>query len=42
LYAVQGGSINELTNWTVADGIQTEGDWTIELLAEKLGGVPVA
>jgi NAD(P)-dependent dehydrogenase (short-subunit alcohol dehydrogenase family) len=42
LLAVQGGAINEVTNWTVAEGIQTDGDWTIEVLAEKLGGVPVA
>jgi len=39
LFSVQGGAINEVTNWTVADGITTDGDWTVELLAEQLGSL---
>jgi NAD(P)-dependent dehydrogenase (short-subunit alcohol dehydrogenase family) len=38
LYAVQGGGINEVTGWTAGEGVQTDGDWTVELIAEKLGG----
>ena len=37
LFAVQGGSISELTGWTAGDTIQTDGDWSIDVLAEKLG-----
>jgi NAD(P)-dependent dehydrogenase (short-subunit alcohol dehydrogenase family) len=42
LFAVQGGAINEASGWTVGDAIQTDGDWTVELVAEKLEGVAVA
>ena len=37
LYGVQGGSISELANWTVGETISTEGEWTIDLLSERLG-----
>jgi NAD(P)-dependent dehydrogenase (short-subunit alcohol dehydrogenase family) len=39
LFAVQGGSIQECTNWQVGAGISTAGDWTIEHIAAELGGV---
>jgi NAD(P)-dependent dehydrogenase (short-subunit alcohol dehydrogenase family) len=42
LYAVQGGSINELSNWSVGEAVTHTGDWTIELLAEKLGSLATA
>jgi len=42
LYAVQGGAINEASGWSLGDAIQTDGDWTVELVAERLGGVAVA
>ena len=42
LFAVQGGAINEATGWSLADAVQTDGDWTVESVAEALGGVPVA
>jgi hypothetical protein len=42
LFAVQGGAINEASGWSLGDAVQTEGDWTVELVAERLGGVAVA
>jgi NAD(P)-dependent dehydrogenase (short-subunit alcohol dehydrogenase family) len=42
LFAVQGGGINEVTGWTVADGITTDGDWTVEKIAEQLGSLAAA
>ena len=41
LYAVQGGSIQECRNWETQDGITTDGPWTVELIAEQLGGARV-
>ena len=41
LFAVQGGGINEVTGWQVADGFTTEGPWTQETLERHLGvGAP--
>ncbi|MEA2177375.1 MAG: hypothetical protein QOG77_672 [Solirubrobacteraceae bacterium] len=42
VFAVQGGSISELHGWTSGETVTTEGDWTPELLAEKLGAAAVA
>ena len=42
LFSVQGGTINELTNWTVGEAVQTDGDWTVELLDDKLGALAAA
>jgi NAD(P)-dependent dehydrogenase (short-subunit alcohol dehydrogenase family) len=42
LFAVQGGAINEATGWSLGDAMQTDGDWTVESVAEALGGVAVA
>lgn len=36
LFGVQGGSIQRLTGWQVADEITTEGDWSIDLIADEL------
>jgi NAD(P)-dependent dehydrogenase (short-subunit alcohol dehydrogenase family) len=36
LFAVQGGSIQELTGWTVAHQIETEGPWEIDDIARRL------
>jgi NAD(P)-dependent dehydrogenase (short-subunit alcohol dehydrogenase family) len=36
LFAVQGGSIQPLTGWTVGDPITTDGDWTIDNIKELL------
>jgi NAD(P)-dependent dehydrogenase (short-subunit alcohol dehydrogenase family) len=41
-FAVQGGQINEVTGWTVGDGVSTDGDWSVQVLAEKLGGAVTA
>jgi NAD(P)-dependent dehydrogenase (short-subunit alcohol dehydrogenase family) len=41
-YAVQGGAISEVTGWTAGDTIQSDGDWTIDVLADKLGGAVTA
>jgi NAD(P)-dependent dehydrogenase (short-subunit alcohol dehydrogenase family) len=41
LFAVQGGSIQKLSGWTVGDGITTEGDWTIDNIAAQLGAARV-
>ncbi len=42
LFSVQGGQINECAGWTVGEGHTTDGDWSVELLAEKLGGAVTA
>jgi NAD(P)-dependent dehydrogenase (short-subunit alcohol dehydrogenase family) len=39
LFSVQGGSIQQLSGWTIGDGITTDGDWTIDNIAAQLGGV---
>ena len=36
LFAVQGGSIQELAGWSVARQIETDGPWTIEEIARRL------
>ncbi|MGH3646261.1 MAG: SDR family oxidoreductase [Micromonosporaceae bacterium] len=38
VYAVQGGSIQELSGWTVAKTTETEKPWTIDEVAAQLGG----
>jgi len=38
VYAVQGGAIQELTGWSVARQIETEGPWRIADIGERLGG----
>jgi NAD(P)-dependent dehydrogenase (short-subunit alcohol dehydrogenase family) len=38
VFAVQGGAIQELAGWSVADEIETDGLWTIEDIATRLGG----
>jgi NAD(P)-dependent dehydrogenase (short-subunit alcohol dehydrogenase family) len=41
LFSVQGGSISELSGWSVGEGISTDGDWTVEQVATELGGARV-
>ena len=41
LYSVQGGSIQECRGWEAQDGITTDGPWSVELIAEQLGGARV-
>jgi NAD(P)-dependent dehydrogenase (short-subunit alcohol dehydrogenase family) len=41
LFSVQGGAIAECTGWQVGEGITTEGDWSVELIASELGGARV-
>jgi NAD(P)-dependent dehydrogenase (short-subunit alcohol dehydrogenase family) len=36
VFAVQGGSIQELTGWTVAREIETDGPWEIDDIAQRL------
>jgi NAD(P)-dependent dehydrogenase (short-subunit alcohol dehydrogenase family) len=36
LFAVQGGSIQPLTGWTLGDAVTTDGDWTIDEIAGQL------
>ncbi|MGH3734480.1 MAG: SDR family oxidoreductase [Micromonosporaceae bacterium] len=38
VYAVQGGSIQELAGWSVAKTAETEKPWTIDEVAAQLGG----
>jgi NAD(P)-dependent dehydrogenase (short-subunit alcohol dehydrogenase family) len=38
VFAVQGGAIQELAGWSVADQIEADGPWTIEEIAMRLGG----
>ena len=35
VFAVQGGNIQELQTWTSVRGIDNDGPWTIENIAEK-------
>jgi NAD(P)-dependent dehydrogenase (short-subunit alcohol dehydrogenase family) len=42
MFAVQGGSISELAGWSAGEAITTDGDWSIELIAEKLGSLATA
>jgi NAD(P)-dependent dehydrogenase (short-subunit alcohol dehydrogenase family) len=37
VFAVQGGSIQELAGWTVASEIETQGPWRIDDIAARLG-----
>ena len=41
VFAVQGGSIQELSGWSVANEIETEGPWRIEDIAARLSGAAV-
>jgi len=38
VFSVQGGAIAELHGWTAGDTIRHDGDWTVDVIAEKLGG----
>lgn len=40
VFAVQGGSIQELEGWTVSRSIETEGLWRIDDIAERLADAP--
>ncbi|MCW3016823.1 MAG: putative short-chain type dehydrogenase/reductase [Solirubrobacterales bacterium] len=37
LFAVQGGAISELHGWTSGEVVETDSDWTIASVGEKLG-----
>ena len=37
VFAVQGGSIQELTGWTAVNEIETDGPWEIADIARRLG-----
>jgi NAD(P)-dependent dehydrogenase (short-subunit alcohol dehydrogenase family) len=41
LFAVQGGSIQECTNWQVGAGISTDGDWSVDVIAAEFSGARV-
>jgi NAD(P)-dependent dehydrogenase (short-subunit alcohol dehydrogenase family) len=41
VFAVQGGSIQELSGWSVSAEIETEGPWRIEDIAARLNAVGV-
>jgi NAD(P)-dependent dehydrogenase (short-subunit alcohol dehydrogenase family) len=38
VFSVQGGAIAELHGWTAGETIRHDGDWTVDVIAEKLGG----
>lgn len=38
VFGVQGGAIQRLSNWAIADTIENSGPWTIEDLPEQLSG----
>lgn len=42
LYAVQGGMIAECTNWQLGEQHTTDGSWTVDSVAEKLGEAAAA
>ena len=37
IFAVQGGAIAELHGWTAGESVTTDGDWSVEAIAERLG-----
>jgi hypothetical protein len=37
VFSVQGGQISELVPWQVGESVGAEGDWTIELVQDRLG-----
>jgi NAD(P)-dependent dehydrogenase (short-subunit alcohol dehydrogenase family) len=41
LFAVQGGSIQKMSGWTVGDQITADGEWTIDNIAAQLGAARV-
>jgi NAD(P)-dependent dehydrogenase (short-subunit alcohol dehydrogenase family) len=41
MFAVQGGQISRLENWSQGEAINTDGPWSIELISEQLGGAQV-
>jgi NAD(P)-dependent dehydrogenase (short-subunit alcohol dehydrogenase family) len=41
LFAVRGGQISEQSGWSQGETVEHDGDWTQEVLAERLGGVGV-
>ena len=42
VFAVQGGQIAKLENWSMGEDITSDGPWTIEAIAEQLGGAKVS
>jgi NAD(P)-dependent dehydrogenase (short-subunit alcohol dehydrogenase family) len=42
VFAVQGGAISELHGWSAGDSITHDSDWTVDVIAEKLGGAVTA
>jgi len=42
VFAVQGGQIAKLENWSMGEDITTDGPWTIETIAEQLGRAKVS
>lgn len=42
LYLVQGGTIAECTGWQVGETHTSDGDWSLEVVAEKLGAPAAA
>jgi NAD(P)-dependent dehydrogenase (short-subunit alcohol dehydrogenase family) len=42
LFAVQGGAISEMSGWTCAEAISTDGPWTQEVLERELGATVAA
>ena len=42
LFAVQGGMIAECNNWAIGESVITDGEWTLDLVAEKLGAAAPA
>jgi NAD(P)-dependent dehydrogenase (short-subunit alcohol dehydrogenase family) len=41
VFTVQGGAIAELHGWTAGETVRHDGDWTVDVIAEKLGAVAV-
>ena len=42
MFAVQGGQIAECRGWEVTEGITTDGAWTIETIASRMGAAAVS
>jgi NAD(P)-dependent dehydrogenase (short-subunit alcohol dehydrogenase family) len=42
VFSVQGGAIAELHGWSAGETVRHDGDWTVDVIAEKLGGAVTA
>jgi hypothetical protein len=42
VFSVQGGAIAELHGWSAGESILHDGEWTVDVIADKLGATAAA